>query len=134
MREALLRGAAIFWAGFDALLTEDRTPQLHAFTGGASRSAAGFPSWPVKKRWTPVDALRTVPFLHIELPRPAYADRLHLWQEAVDPDRARDPAADDLDLISLANKFRFTGGEIRDAATTAANMARLPRSASNPGW
>ena len=124
MREALLRNAAIFWAGFDALLTEDRTPQLHALTRELEKRR-GLSILAGEERWTPVDALRTVPFLHIELPRPAYADRLRLWQEAVDPDRARDPAANELDLVSLANKFRFTGGEIRDAATTAANMARL---------
>ena len=86
MREALLRNAAIFFAGFDALLTEDRATQLRTLTHELEHRR-GLSILAGEERWTPVDALRKVPFLHIELPRPAYADRLRLWQEAVDAER-----------------------------------------------
>jgi SpoVK/Ycf46/Vps4 family AAA+-type ATPase len=57
----------------------------------------------------------------VEVPRPEFAERVRLWTAALNGDGSRDPS---LDAEALANKFRFTGGEIAEAAATARNLAR----------
>jgi len=115
-REATLQNAAIYWNGFDALLPDEQSTvrkmllqQLQELRGMAF--VAG------ETTWEPVDnpELRLV---RIEFPRPAYGDRLHFWRTALDGLNHID-----VDPAALANKFRFTGGQIRDAALTARNQA-----------
>ena len=127
-REALLQDAALYWDRFDLLLDEEpgdaelqmrrracretllrsieRRPGLTFLSGSAA--------------WEPADALHDRFFVRVELPRPAYAERLALWRRSLDGHAATDGA----DLEALAVKFRLSGGQIRDAAATAANLAR----------
>jgi ATPase family associated with various cellular activities (AAA) len=72
--------------------------------------------------WEPVDALRRVTFVRLAFPQPSCQERLRLWRAAL----AEDAAAtldSTLDLAALANRFRLSGGQIRDAAATARNLA-----------
>ena len=116
-REARLQGAVLLWQGFDVLLAEDRQAQLAALlevldehpgpvflSGGAV--------------WEPADALASKPFVRLELPRPDTAGRAALWHAALGVG-----AANGLDLQAVANTFRLTGGQIRDAAATARGLA-----------
>ena len=125
-REVRLQGALLYWEGFDALLADERDahlarllPILEAHPGPTFLSG--------QATWEPVDALRGVTFVRLEFPQPAYQDRLHLWRAALAEDATAtlDPA---LDLAGLANTFRLSGGQIRDAAATARNLAfaRIP--------
>jgi ATP-dependent 26S proteasome regulatory subunit len=122
LREAWLQEAALFWADFDALLTADAAPQLRSWV----RALEGQQALSIlagQERWTPTAAFRQTPFLPVELPTPGYIARLASWQRALDvAPISRAPA---LDPAALANKFRFTHGEIEDAMTTAVNLARL---------
>jgi hypothetical protein len=120
-REARLQGALLFWEDFDALLADEKdahlatlVPILEAHPGPTFLSGAA--------TWEPVDALRGVTFVRLEFPQPGYQERLHLWRAALAEDAAvtLDPT---LDLAALANKFRLSGGQIRDAAATARNLA-----------
>ncbi len=122
LREAILREAVLFWADFDTLLTDGAATRLRVWTH-AIESYRGLSILAGQDRWTPVDALRLTPLLAIELPPPTYQERLQSWQQAVAT--APTGVATDLDLAALANKFRFTNGEIHDAMTTAVNLARL---------
>jgi hypothetical protein len=56
----------------------------------------------------------------VEFPFPEPADRRRLWRGLV-PDDA--PVADDVDLDRLADRFRLTGGSIRNSSVTAAFLA-----------
>jgi AAA+ superfamily predicted ATPase len=119
-REALLQGAALYWDGFDVLFPDERRSALHALLAElAGRPGLTFLAG--EATWEPVDALATHTFVRVEFPRPAYADRLNLWRAALNSALPLDPGAD---LPAVAAKFRFSGGQIRDAAATAANLAR----------
>src|SRR5262249_52956724 len=76
--------------------------------------------------WEPTDLAPLSPFLRIEIPRPAYMERVKLWQRVLD-----EWATENIDRDGLANKFRFTRGQIRDAANPAHNLA-YQRSPENP--
>ena len=58
--------------------------------------------------------------LLVEFPFPEPADRRRLWQRLVPPEA---PVADDVDLDLLADRFRLTGGSIRNCSVTAAFLA-----------
>ena len=117
-REALLRGAALYWDGFDALLADDKRTWREVLVRELE-SQRGLAFLAGETTWEPADALHALPFVRVEFPRPAYAERAQLWAMSLDGERGAD-----VDLGAIANKFRFSGGQIRDAAATARNLAR----------
>lgn len=119
-REALLQGAALYWDGFDALLADDKQAWLEALVR-ALENGRGVTFLAGNTTWEPVDALHELPFVRIEFSRPAYAERVQLWATSLD---GTTPHGGDVDLAAPATKFRFSGGQIRDAAATARNLAR----------
>jgi SpoVK/Ycf46/Vps4 family AAA+-type ATPase len=114
-REANLQDSAIYWSGFDTLLADDQyvarkvlLHQLQEWDGMVFLAGEAV--------WEPAD----VPGLsvtRIEFPRPDYGDRLRFWQNALED-------AEGTASATLANRFRFSGGQIRDAGATARNLAR----------
>ena len=120
-REVTLQGAAVFWKSFDALLAEDRKAGLAAFLDAlSSRPALTFLAGEV--RWEPSESLRTARLARVELTRPSWSERMAMWSAALDGDHRLEA---DVDLGALAATFKFTGGQIRDAAAMAVNLARL---------
>ncbi len=117
VREALLHGAALYWDGAGALVPEDKHSQLQTLCEEI-RQMSSVTFLAGEEIWEPAGYLRTLRFTRVELPRPSYADRLLLWQRALKDDIA------DLDVEALANKFRFSGGQIMDASASARNLAR----------
>jgi ATP-dependent 26S proteasome regulatory subunit len=119
-REALLQRAALYWSNFDALLADDKRPWREALLRmlevrqGVTLLSAG-------TLWEPADALRSVPFLRFEFPPAGYSERLELWKSALN---GTVPSTPDLDLELLANTFRFSAGQIRDAVANARNLAQ----------
>ncbi|HKE97527.1 MAG TPA: ATP-binding protein [Actinomycetes bacterium] len=128
-REARLRGALLHWEGFDALLAEDRAAHL-AVLLSVLEARPGLTFLAGEATWEPVDALHGAAFVRLELPQPGYEQRLELWSAALAGvgAEAADPAPD---LPALAGTFRLSGGQIRDAAATARNLA-LARDPSAP--
>jgi SpoVK/Ycf46/Vps4 family AAA+-type ATPase len=120
-REALLRGAAIYWDGFDALLADDRRVQRDALLE-ALAEGTGISFLAGSAAWDPVDTLRDLPFLRVVFPRPSNAERRRLWTRSLDGVALGSWSSVDLD--SLAGKFRLSGGQIWDATATARNLAR----------
>src|SRR5262249_54583775 len=107
-----------------ALLAEDQSIALRSFLRELQHRD-GLTFLAGETTWEPTDLAQLPPFLRIEIPRPSYAERVQLWQRALDGREATN-----IDTDALANKFRFTGGQIRDAANTAQNLAyqRKPES------
>jgi len=118
-REALLQNAALYWGGFDVLLADDKRLWLMDLIQELE-NRQGLTFLGGNATWEPVDALHDILFLRIEFPRPKYAERIQLWAGSLN---GSTPLGSDVDLESLANKFQFSGGQIRDAATTARNLA-----------
>jgi hypothetical protein len=123
LREALFQGAALYWQGFDVLLGEDHRNLLEAFVR-AIEIHPGVTFLAGNSTWEPADALDGIPFVRIELSRPTYHERVDHWQRALESQIPREV------MEEVANKFRLSGGEIRDAAVTARNLARW-RGAAN---
>jgi SpoVK/Ycf46/Vps4 family AAA+-type ATPase len=119
-REALLQGAALYWGGFDSLLAEEQGAE-RAVLLRSLEERSGLSFLAGDTTWEPVDALDASFFIRIQFPRPAYTQRAQLWAVSLGANR---PALADTDLEGLANKFRFSGGQIRDAVATARNLAR----------
>ncbi len=117
-REAVLQSAALLWRGFDPLLADERAARRGRFLA-ALEERRGLTFLAGETVWEPADALHGAAFHRIELPEPGHRERLELWRRALD---GFDHAA--LDLETVAARFRFTGGQIRDAAATARNLAR----------
>lgn len=125
LREAALQNAAIYWSGFDTLLTEEhqflRRVLLHEL-----KAVRGMLFLSGEIAWEPAD-IPGLRFVRIEFPAPPYADRLLLWRREL-----AEMHCTAVDAAALANKFHFTGGQIRDAAMTARNQAsqRVPQDAA----
>ncbi len=142
-REARLQGALLYWTDFDVLLAngDDARPTallslLEELPGPAFLTGSA--------AWEPTGAWRGLTFLRVPFPPPGPGERLRAWRAALaghaaqpdlaghaaqpdlaghaaQPDLAGDAAA--LDLADLAGTFRLSGGQIRDAAATARNLA-----------
>lgn len=125
LREVDLQGATLYWEHFDALNDERMIPYqtallevlsgMLATEGGRSGLAilAGTtPWWP--KRLPP-----HVQFGQIDFPLPNSAARARLWDAALADVRTSGP----IERADLANKFRFSEGQIRDAVATARQLA-----------
>lgn len=120
LREALLQGSALFFQNFETLLTDDKKAALDIFVSELEKRK-GITFLAAKTLWEPKDALRNKIFMRIEFPQPSYSERLKLWKISLKGKIAPDSR---LVLGGVANKFRFSGGQIRDAVSTASNLAR----------
>jgi SpoVK/Ycf46/Vps4 family AAA+-type ATPase len=118
-REALLRGCALYWDGFDVLMADNKRTLRQTLLAELSQLQnllflAG------AEVWEPTGELPVATLVRVEFARPNYADRVRLWERAVG--QGEHDAA--LDLAVLANKFRFSGGQIADALRTARGLAQ----------
>ena len=115
VREAVLQGAALCWKGFDALLPDEKRPWRSTLLQEIdSRLRLGFLMG--EAAWDPVSETSRLPFLRVEFQHPSYDERVQLWEKALGDDCQAHAQG-------LANKFRFTPGQIEDAAATAGNLA-----------
>jgi SpoVK/Ycf46/Vps4 family AAA+-type ATPase len=73
------------------------------------------------RAWEPVAALKRQRFFTWEFPAPSYVERKHLWRAELNGDRPIDGDVVD----EIAAQFRFTRGEIRNAASVARTLALL---------
>jgi len=118
-REGLLRGAALLWEGFDLLLADERRGLRDAVLREAAGRGVTFLAG--EEAWEPADAPPGQAFYPVRLERPAYGERVRLWGALLNGDGS----GAGIDLEGLANQFRFSGGQIRDAAATARSLARV---------
>lgn len=117
VREALLQDAALYWDGFDVLLAEEKRP-LWTVLWQTLLEWDGLVFLSGTTPWEPRDVPPGFMFQRIEFARPNHAARVELWS------RFLDGAVPTAEINQLAVKFRLSGGEIRDAAVTAVNLAR----------
>lgn len=118
-REAALQDAALYWHGFDGLLTDERR-SLRATFAQILQELEGITFLAGDAPWDPGGALAPRAFASVELPRPDYAERHRIWVEALDDEASEEITAE---LPAIASKFRFTTGEIRAAVSSARDRA-----------
>lgn len=120
LREAKLQQAAVYLKGFDTLLCQEKKDIF----SGLIRSIGDRPMLTIlagETPWEPADTLRGAPFARVELPKPDFSRRVGLWSTAFGNSDGTDS---ERDFSVLASRFKFTGGQILDAAATAKNLSR----------
>jgi len=116
-REARLQGAILYWDEADVLLGEDRHAHLaHLLATLAVHPGPAFLAG--NTPWEPAGAPAGMTFVRLEFPAPRHTERVGLWTAAL-----AGTATAALDLTVLSGRFRLSGGQIRDAAATARNLA-----------
>jgi SpoVK/Ycf46/Vps4 family AAA+-type ATPase len=118
-REARLHGAAILWASADSAL-EDGKPSARAALLEVLAEPGGPTFLSGSAPWEPVNVPGGRAFVRVELPRPSAAEQARLWARELG-----DEHAPEVELGVLTSIFRLTGGQIRDAAEAARQLARF---------
>lgn len=122
-RETLLQPAAVYLDHFDSLIT-DNPKDIHyrniLIKAMEEFSLVTFLAG--EKPWNPPTTLKKHTFVKIEFPIPTYPLRKRLWKFSLDGQYPVSPKAN---IEGLANKFRFTGGQIYDAIADARNLAMM---------
>jgi hypothetical protein len=113
VREVLLRDGSLYVAGFDLLLLEDKAA-VRKRVLQALRDCPRLVFLAGEEGWEPREELEEQEFLAMEFPRPDFPARVELWRQEL----GRGNDSSELDAGDLANKFKFTGGQIRDAVRT----------------
>jgi AAA+ superfamily predicted ATPase len=119
-REAALQDGALLFTGFDQLLSDNKRLLLDEFIRAIEQQPR-FVFLSGETAWEPRDALRNTTFARVQMSKPEASRRAELWSAALN---GSVPAEHSVDFRELAAKFRFSAGEIRDAAETARNLAR----------
>lgn len=120
LRESRLQKAALYWKNFDVLLSDDKRTGYEALWRELTnyRGVIFFAGTVV---WEPTAALHQSLFVRLEFSLPTYAERMQLWTAAFSAHAIETSL---IDVPALANQFRLSGGQIRDAAATARNHAQ----------
>jgi ATP-dependent 26S proteasome regulatory subunit len=118
LREAVLRQDALYISGYESLLSDDKLP-LKKTLWKNLRQHSGTVFLAGESAWQPREEAAGLTVLYLELFLPDYHDRCALWTRVLEEGQRSC-----VDVPTLANKFRFTGGQIRDAALIAKRHAR----------
>ncbi len=113
LRDGRLLGAVLFLEQWDTLLLDNQPP------GQIFNDLLAYPHIVILAStvsWQPASRQSPRPLFAISFPAPDFNGRLAIWRRQM-ADR------DDLDVTAVANHFRFTPGQIEDAAATARDLA-----------
>ena len=123
LREGLLQNSSLYFEHFDALLKDedskfklisliqqmDRIPNLIFLSGEIS--------------WEPSCIIEDHHFTGITFALPSFSYRIKLWESFLEKENYH--LSDNIDITALATKFKFSGGQIKDAIFTAHNISRV---------
>ena len=115
-REALLQSAALCIQDFDSLLADDKQASLLNALLEVTRTFALNLFLLGTRSWKPIGILKDLAFIDLEIPIPNDGIRKRLWKKHLN---GRSPLTTDAEAGALASKFRFTPGQIHDAAVAA---------------
>jgi AAA+ superfamily predicted ATPase len=125
-REARLRGAALCWAGVDIVSHAESADHWTALLAEANRFPGLTFFLTTDQDHQPGD-LSDGRCLHIDLPTPAFPERRRLWRTMLSSDAPTTTFNGRRNVVEerLANAFRLTPGQIRDAIGAGQSVARL---------
>ncbi len=120
-REAALQSAALCVENLDSLLLEEDKHQSQLkWLAETVRTFSRLAFLLGGRAWKPCQFFREQAFIDVEICVPNDRSRRLLWEQYCRP---RHRFAEDIDLGSLASKFRFTPGQIQDAVRAAQQQA-----------
>lgn len=125
-RETLLYPSAIYLQGFDTLIPgedrqdRERLEHYQAIVLAAVESFAATAFLSGETPWNPPGSLQIHSFVKAEFPIPPYPQRRQLWETSLN---GGSPVSPEVDRDLLANTFKFTGGQIKDATANARTNA-----------
>ncbi|MBS1789196.1 MAG: ATP-binding protein [Acidobacteria bacterium] len=139
-REAMLRDAAVYWAGCESLLdrqqqSDQPNSQSHHWDHlvAAAERFRGLTFFASRTAWDPANRFHESSFLRLDFQTPDYALRQQIWQRHLPgAENFAEPAPDRSALAgTLANAFQFTEGQVVDALVSARSLAlqRAPQRA-----
>lgn len=118
LREALLQDSSVYLEGFEVLWNEKET---EADVASIVQRLDIFPNMVFlssEQPWEPSEALKNRSFINIAFSLPTFEFRKKMWKSFLNG-----ALSDGTNIVTLANKFKFSGGQIRDAIFTARNIA-----------
>ncbi len=122
-RETLLQPAAIYLEHVDGFATgESGNIRRQNVLARAIEDFSFITFLAGEKQWDPYALVRKNRFVEVRFPTPSYPLRRRLWKLLLDSQHA---VSADANISVLANKFRFTGGQIQDAVARAESLARM---------
>ncbi|NUT50843.1 MAG: ATP-binding protein, partial [Saccharothrix sp.] len=116
---------ALSWAGVDRLAEPEAVEQRHVLARAVARHR-GVTFLTTTRAWEPT-GLPAGSLLRLAVPRPAFPERRELWRTMLPPAdafRGGEPTRAKA-VEQLANVFRLSPGQIKDAIGTALGVARL---------
>jgi AAA+ superfamily predicted ATPase len=116
LRDGLLLGSNLYFHHWDSILTDEGPPD------DIFSMLVTYPDLVImagEKDWQPPGEERERRILRFHLETGDFEHRLQSWQQHLD--------GKNLQLIELANQFRFTPGQIEDAVATALDFAQWRR-------
>lgn len=113
LRDARLHGAVLYLAGWERLGEDEASSALGRIAGHPAIVALG-----TSTPWSPPRRLAR-PVFRLTLGVPPFERRRQLWEKYLAA-----ASAPEMDVTPLANQFRFSAGQIRDAVATAVDLAR----------
>jgi len=126
MREALLQKSALYLRDFDVILEGKEPENIHETLFQAFKTFSGLIFLAGKEPMEFNKSLINNGFIPYTFPLPSYPLRKQLWDSCLKYYRL----ADGVDLSAFASKFRFSGGQIKDAALTAYSFSKEKNPAS----
>lgn len=120
LREALLQNASIYFEGFDAVIND-----INSKVSSLSiiKKMDQFSNWIFlsgEQSWEPPCVFNTHGFINLDFPLPDAKIRKLLWETFLDGYKL----SGDVDLGEISAKFKFSGGQIKDAIFTASQIAK----------
>jgi SpoVK/Ycf46/Vps4 family AAA+-type ATPase len=129
-REAMLRDAAVYWAGCETLLDREQpsqqTPHLWDYLVAAAGRFRGLTFFASRSSWDPAGHLRGSTFLRLDFPAPDFKLRQRIWEKHLSLQQDFAAAAPDRAALAktLANAFQLSEGQVVDALASARGLAR----------
>jgi len=117
----VLQSAALCIQDFDSLLADDKHASLLKSLMEVTKTFALTVFLLGTRSWKPLGLLNDIAFIDLEIPIPDDGIRKRLWKSHLN---GQSPLTTDAEAGALASKFRFTPGQIQDAAAAARNLAR----------
>ncbi len=124
-REAVLQPAAIYLDHFDQLLAEDeKSISYQDMVVEIIEEYSLLTFLSTERCYQPQGRFKEHLLINIEFPYPSYEQRRSLWQLCLNSQKS---SSSEIDISTIANKFRFTGGQIKDALVKAKNIALMEK-------
>lgn len=126
LREAQLQNSSVYFERIDVLWKEKEASISVIKIFQALDSFPNIVFMSGEETWEPSGMLKNHVFISIAFPVPSYEIRKSLWSSFLNGN-----ASNDVQVSALASKFKFSGGQIKDAILTSSSIAMIKKPAGS---